>query len=221
MVEVRFACIDTVEGVMCTLDGEIKYSNSIGICSFFGISQGEHTYSVGKEGYSLVDGRDPFGRPLYESGTTTIEWILIPGHPWPEDQPWTMAFTFEEAVVRIPTTTTIATPDKIATNERFYVSGILYDTDSGAPIPNQPINAYYDGKPLGSATTGVDGDYLIETSIPESGFWAIKAEFPGTPGYAASRSLTDAIVTAEPIAMAIEILGPITLAIALFAYSRM
>ena len=221
MVDVTFACIPIVEGVRCTLDGVTKYSVN-GLCYFYGISQGPHAYSiVAPEGMDFISGQDPFGRPLYESGTTTIEWILIPGQPWPEDIPWTMAFTFEEAAIGIPTTTTITSPDKIAADEKFFVSGILYESITGVAIPNQPINAYYDGKPLGSATTGVDGDYLIEASIPESGVWTLKAEFPGTPGYAASSSLTDAIVTATPIATAIQILGPITLAIALFAYSRM
>ena len=221
MVEVRFACISTVEGVRCTLDGATKYSDSSGLCYFHGISQGSHTYSVGKEGFSLVEGHDPFGRPLYESGVTVIEWALIPGTPWPEDQPWLMAFTFEEAAVGIPTTITITAPNKIAADERFFISGILYDSNSGAPIPNQPTNAYYNGKPLGSATTGIDGDYLIEASIPEGGVWILKAEFPGTPGFAASSSLTDAIVTTTPMSTAIQILGPITLAVALFAYSKM
>ena len=95
MVEVRFVCIPSVEGVKCTFDGVVKYSVA-GLCSFFDVAQGEHTYSVEPpEGMRLVSGEDPFGRPLYYSGTTMIEWALIPGTPWPEDQPWLMAFTFE------------------------------------------------------------------------------------------------------------------------------
>lgn len=95
MVEVRFVCIPSVEGVKCTLDGVVKYSVA-GFASFFDVAQGEHTYSVEPpEGMRLVSGEDPFGRPLYDSGTTVIEWALIPGTPWPEDQAWIMAFTFE------------------------------------------------------------------------------------------------------------------------------
>ena len=96
MVEVRFACIPSVAGVKCTLDGAVQYSDEIGIASFFDVAQGEHTYSVEPpEGMRLVSGEDPFGRPLYESGTTVIEWALLPGTPWPEDTPWLMGFTFE------------------------------------------------------------------------------------------------------------------------------
>ncbi len=74
----------------------MKYSNSTGIASFFGIAQGSHSYSVvPPEGMRLVSGEDPFKRPLGTSGTTIIEWLPLPGTPWPEDQPWLMAFTFE------------------------------------------------------------------------------------------------------------------------------
>jgi len=97
VVEVRFACISSVPGVKCTLDGVVKYSDEIGICSFFGVSQGAHSYSiVAPEGWSYVSGDDVFGRPLYESGTTVIEWLPYPEIPWPEDQPWMMKFVFEE-----------------------------------------------------------------------------------------------------------------------------
>ncbi|MBA7595643.1 hypothetical protein ES703_02608 [subsurface metagenome] len=97
MVEVRFACIPGVSGVKCVLDGVTKYSDSTGIASFFGISQGAHSYSVeAPDGMVFVSGEDYFGRPLYESGTTTIEWVPIPGYPWPEANPWMMMFNFEE-----------------------------------------------------------------------------------------------------------------------------
>ena len=104
MVEVRFAFIGSLEGVKCTLDGEVKYSDAGGFCSFFGVTQGEHTYSVeAPEGVKLVSGEDPFGRPLDESGTTVIEWALVPGTPWPEDEPWYMTFTLEVEVIEEPT----------------------------------------------------------------------------------------------------------------------
>lgn len=102
MVEVRFACIPSVEGVKCTLDGVVKYSDEIGICSFFGVSQGAHTYSVEKAGMRLVEGEDAFGRKLGARGTTVIEWALIPGTPWPEAQPWIMLLTFEAGAPQVP-----------------------------------------------------------------------------------------------------------------------
>lgn len=95
MVEVRFAFIGSLEGVKCTLDGEVKYSDAGGFCSFFDVAQGVHTYSVEKEGMHVVAGQDPFGRPLWATGATVIEWVPVPGTPWPEDQPWLMLITFE------------------------------------------------------------------------------------------------------------------------------
>lgn len=97
MVEVRFACIPTVEGVRCTLDGVTKYSDSSGLCYFYNIAQGEHTYSIEPpEGTMFISGEDFFGRPFAKSGTTVIEWALVPDTPWPEDQPWMMIFNFVE-----------------------------------------------------------------------------------------------------------------------------
>ena len=91
MVEVRFACIPSLGGVACTIDGITKISNEIGIASFFDISKGKHTYSVkSPSGWVFKNGNDPFNRPLFRSGTTTIE------DSYPENQPWLMAMTFEE-----------------------------------------------------------------------------------------------------------------------------
>ena len=102
LYEVRFACIPVVEGVKCTLDGEVQYSNEIGIASFFNVTSGRHSYSVEKDGMRVVSGQDPWRRPLAESGTTVIE---VPGAPeaeWPTDQPWLLAFTFEEIIPGVP-----------------------------------------------------------------------------------------------------------------------
>jgi len=115
MVEVIFAFIKIVDktgapvgGVKCTLDGVVGYSNyDFGVCSFLDVSQGAHTFSVElPKGMILLTGKDPQGRPLAKSGTTVIEYVPIPGEPWPEDQPWMMAFTFAEipwlAVTALP-----------------------------------------------------------------------------------------------------------------------
>ena len=95
MVEVRFGFMSSLEGVKCTLDGEVKYSDVSGVCSFFDVAQGEHTYSVEKEGMRVVSGQDGFGRPLGATGTTVIEWVPDPQIPYPEDQPWIMIFALE------------------------------------------------------------------------------------------------------------------------------
>ena len=113
MVEVRFACIPSVAGVRCTLNGVTKLSDESGIANFFGIAQGSHSYSVvPPEGMRLVSGEDPFKRSLGTSGTTVIEWLPLPGTPWPEDQPWLMAFTFEvgEAPEKVPWLAAISLP---------------------------------------------------------------------------------------------------------------
>jgi len=220
MVEVRFVCITSVGGVRCTLDGVTKYSNSSGFAYFYSISQGAHAYSiVPPEGMRFVSGHDHFGRPLYESGITTIEWAPIPGIPWPEDLPWVMAFTFEEEIpVGIPTTTIMSAPSTAAVDEKFFISGILYETESGIPIPSQPINHSYNGKSLGGSTTGVDGDYLKEVSIPEAGTWTLKSEFPGTEALQTSRALADAVVGAASIASPLLIAGSIITGLVLIIY---
>ena len=123
------------------------------------------------------------------------------------------------APVGIPTTLSIRVPDGVAVGEIFTVYGTLTETDTGLIIPGQPINHSYNGRSLGGSTTGVNGDYLKEVSIPESGVWIIKSEFPGTPGYAASRSVADAIVAASPLKAAITIAGSVAVGLALTIYS--
>lgn len=219
MVEVRFACIPSVEGVKCTLNGATKYSDSSGLASFYGISQGEHSYSIEiPEGWSFVSGDDVFGRPLYESGITVIEYVPYPPIPWPESQPWILKFVFEEITVGISTTITLSAPEKIGVNEKFNIYGLLLETESADPIPFHSINHSYNGKSLGVSTTGVEGDYLKEVSIPESGVWTIKSEFPRTPAYAASRFVAEMIVVASPLEVAIKMAGSIITGLALLIY---
>lgn len=130
----------------------------------------------------------------------------------------TRNITITAAPVGIPTTTTISAPSEAAVNERFNISGILYESEAGIPIPNQPINHSYNGRSLGSSTTGVDGNYLKEVSIPESGTWSLKSEFPGTDALQTSRALVDAVVAATPIETALLIAGPIVTGLALVIY---
>ncbi|HEB28618.1 MAG TPA: hypothetical protein ENI05_12735 [Porticoccus sp.] len=116
MVEVRFACIPSVAGVECSLDGAVQFSNESGIASFMGISQGAHSYSVkAPAGWVFVSGEDTFKRPLPSSGTTIIEWLPIPGQPWPEANPWMMMFTFKEGIAPEPPTVPAGFIEKIVT----------------------------------------------------------------------------------------------------------
>ncbi len=121
-------------------------------------------------------------------------------------------------VADMPTSLTISAPSSVEPNEAFFISGILYEKDSGIPIPNQPINHSYNGRSLGSSTTGVDGNYLKEVSIPESGTWTLKSEFLGADIYQTSRALVDAVVGVPPILTALLIAGPIVTGLALVIY---
>jgi len=135
----------------------------------------------------------------------------------------TKQFTFgvQGAPVGTPTTITISAPSKAAVDEKFFVSGILYETESGIPIPSQPINHSYNGRSLGSSTTGVDGDYMKEVSIPEAGTWTIKSEFPGTEALQTSRALVDAVVGEISIETPLLIAGSIVTGLALVTYGLM
>ena len=219
MVEVRFACISSVPGVKCTLDGATKYSDSSGLASFFGISQGAHSYSiVAPEGWNFVSGEDYFDRPLYESGTTVIEWVPYPEIPWPEDQPWMMLFNFEEITVGIPTTLTISAPANVKPGETFNIIGQLTRNDTGVAIPNMSISVSYNGNSLGSVLTDMQGVYTIPASIPTTGTYTLKAEFLGTAEYAASKSTANTMVT-TPLEAVIKIIGSVATGLALIRYS--
>jgi len=115
------------------------------------------------------------------------------------------------AVAGTPTTLDMTAPDRVAAGESFDVYGTLIETDTGTIIPGQRINLRYDGKSLGFTYTGSEGDYYFTVSIPEGGVFTIKAEFPGTPGYAASASATSTSVTLTPEAVAIQIGVPFAL----------
>lgn len=172
MVEVRFAFIDSIEGVKCVLDGVTKYSDAGGFCSFFGISQGAHTYSISKEGYNFIEGQDPFGRPLDESGTTTIEWAPDPIVPWPETQSWLMLITLEAISMEEFRFDSWNPP--LDTREVFIVGAAWPEVIKVADIA-EDIYAHYVVKNIGGSAgeatvmvKDLDTDLAITTwSIPE------------------------------------------------------
>ena len=213
MVEVRFASVEGVEaGIKCTLDSVVKYTDEAGLCSFFGISQGAHSYSVeAPAGWKFDYGYDYFNSPLSESGITVIEWVPYPDIPFPESEPWMMKFGFKEISISIPTTLTISAPATVEPEETFYITGILYETNTGIPITNQIIDLSYNGVTLGSAVTGIDGDYLIQAFIPTAGTYTLKAAYAGTTTLGASEATSR--VSTGGISLA-----PIA-AIALIAYA--
>lgn len=86
---------------------------------------------------------------------------------------------------------TVSAPDSAEIGEWFNVSGIVYDSVTGYPIAGAPVNIYYDGISLGSATTGVDGDYLDSVRISNAGSYTLKA-------VSGSASATRSITITEP-----------------------
>jgi len=179
---------------------------------------------------------DPYSEPYYMVGTpfpaSHLYRIKFPrqqvGGVWYEatQLPYLINFGLHKEdtipitaeAVGIPTTTTISAPDSVAINDNFFISGILYETESSIPIPYQPINHSYNGRSLGGLITGVDGDYLKEVSIPESGTWTLKSDFPGTLEYKTSRSI-NMVTATSPSSMALQIIGSITVGAVLLAYS--
>lgn len=129
-----------------------------------------------------------------------------------------LTFSMEEKAL-ISTTLTLSAPDRSDVGEKFNILGLLLETESADPITFQSINHSYNGKSLGGSTTGVEGDYFKEVSIPESGVWTIKSEFLGSAGYAASSSVVDTIVAASPLEVAIKIAGSVAVGLALTMYS--
>ncbi len=131
-------------------------------------------------------------------------------------QDWTFNITLtptEEP--SIPTTLTISAPPFAYPAQTFPISGILYETGTGVPIPNKQINLSDNGVSLGSATTGIDGDYLKQVSIPAEGVYTLKAEFPRATGYTASSKTIRMGVGVPLIGVPYIALAPIVTGLAL------
>ena len=100
-------------------------------------------------------------------------------------------------VIAVASSLTISASSSVEEMESFNVSGLLYETDTGVPIPNQSISLSYNGVNLGSATTASDGRYLKSVSIPSAGVYTLKAYYAGNSNFGASAS-TIRIRTGEP-----------------------
>lgn len=88
--------------------------------------------------------------------------------------------------VAIETALTISAPDTVERNEAFTVSGVLTRVDTGAGLSGETVNLTYNGATLGSTTTATDGSYSFDVSIPDTGSYTLKAEFPGSGSMGAS-----------------------------------
>jgi len=112
----------------------------------------------------------------------------------------------------VATSITISAPSSAKKGASFTISGILIRNDTGGPVPSASISLSYNGTSLGSATTGVDGDYLRTVSIGAEGTFTLKASFAGGSGYAASTAQRSVSVREEvlpPAAQIIPILAPL------------
>jgi len=99
----------------------------------------------------------------------------------------------------IPTSLDIYAPDTVKAGEKFTVTGTLTEAETGTPIAGQPIHVSYDGKTLGTAYTERDGSYFLEASIPEAGYFTLKAEYPGSGLYAGSVAVKGLGVSGNPM----------------------
>ncbi len=79
----------------------------------------------------------------------------------------------------VNTTLSVSAPSTVQVGQSFSISGILIRNDTGGPIIGASISLKYNGTSLGSATTGVDGDYLKTASIPIVGSHSLQASFGG------------------------------------------
>lgn len=212
MVEVRFACAPVIEGVKCTLDGEVKYTDEQGLAYFYGVSQGSHTYSVEKDGMelNLEECHDPNGRPLYESGTVEIEWD---GWPWPEEAAFVLTFTWRPIMDMNTIVIYNSKPEGdtrsaelIAETFGFTLHpitgeeppGPIFEESNlvlvGGPIAN-PYSVYYFPEITGEFICGAEPPHVIETKkrandtvlvlvagCGEEDTWAAAREFCGVKG---------------------------------------
>jgi 3D (Asp-Asp-Asp) domain-containing protein len=90
------------------------------------------------------------------------------------------------AAPTIETSLTIEAPGRIMKGQAFTVSGVLTRKDTGTGISNQKIDIYYNRTKIGEGFTDANGRYEASVSIPASGSFTLKAEFPGTSTFQAS-----------------------------------
>jgi len=88
----------------------------------------------------------------------------------------------------VATSLTISAFSSVKKDETFLVTGTLTRDDTKEGVEGASISLSYNGTGLGSATTHVDGDYIIAISIGAEGTFTLKANFAGGSGYAASEA---------------------------------
>lgn len=85
-------------------------------------------------------------------------------------------------VCAYPTRISISAPDRVAPGQKFTISGKLeYESepDVWSPLAGRTISLFYNTTKIADVTTGADGSYSAEASIPESGTYTLKASYAG------------------------------------------
>lgn len=119
-------------------------------------------------------------------------------------------------VSEIGTTLTIAAPSEVTPGESFEIYGQLTRNDTGEAIPNASISLSYNGNPLGSVTTDMQGVYGIPASLPSPGTFTVRADFAGmtVPGLTlGASSASRRIGLAAPSVLPLVLLGIAVIAI--------
>lgn len=92
------------------------------------------------------------------------------------------------AELDVGTSLSISAPASVAQGAGFEISGILLRNDTAGPVPYVSIALSYNGTSLGSATTGLYGDYSKSVSIPSVGAFTLTASFAGASGFMGSEA---------------------------------
>jgi len=84
--------------------------------------------------------------------------------------------------VAFPTRISISAPSSVRPGETFTVTGVLeYEELPGmwTPLAGRTVTVYFNTTIFGQATTGSDGRYSVQGSIPSTGSYTLKAVFAG------------------------------------------
>ena len=159
-------------------------------------------------------GFNPF--TLNEAGTWSLKTKL--GHADGTLDEETTSFTVEEAPVGIPTTLIISAPDEVGPGETFNIIGQLTRDDTGEALPGMTVSVSYNGNSIGSVLTDMQGVYTIPATIHIPGTYTLRADFAGTPEYAASKTIADTMVAAIPLEAAINLIASTAIGLVLIIY---
>ncbi len=88
-------------------------------------------------------------------------------------------------------------PNQVKPGEIFSVSGKLTSLDTGTPLGGATISLQYNGVAIENIQTDFDGNYLIQTTILETGSFILVASFLGGSGFNPSQASKSLVVSEE------------------------